>query len=106
MPRNLPTVPPINHDLYSQIFILGLYSFTYRQQQIETKDRLFKLLHSLEPGAIHELPEALREHGRAYMHNIRGEMIHGENWTRDTAYHLASVVEMHIRTSSTALAIP
>jgi hypothetical protein len=97
-----PAIPPIDHDLYSQIFILGSYSFTVREKQIETKDHLFKLLHSMEPGAIYELPEALREHGRAYIHNIRGEVIPGENWIRDTAYHLASQVEMHIRTSSPA----
>lgn len=106
MPRHLPAIPPIPHDLYSEIYILGSFSFTVRQQQVESKERLFKLLHSQEPGAIHELPEALREHARAFIHDRNGAVIHGENWTNATALHLAAQVEGHIRNQLHALGLP
>ena|SRR3990172_945606 len=94
-----PAIPPIPHDLYSEIYILAAFSFPLitRPRQTGTKERLFKVLHSMEPGAIYELPEALREHARAFIHDANGAVISGENWINQTASHLAEQVESHIR---------
>lgn len=91
-------IPPIPDALYGRIYSLIFFSFPHRDRpnQAEAKRVLFDTLRSPDPLAIHALAEALREHGRAFTHNVRGEIISGENWVQQRAYTHAREVDMHI----------
>lgn len=91
-------LPPIPDRLYASIFTMAQYSFPHRDrpEQGETKRRLVETLDSRDPQAIYDLPEALRQHGRAFMRSCSGRLIVGENWTRERAYLLAGQVEVYI----------
>jgi hypothetical protein len=91
-------IPPIPGALYGRIYTLIHFSFPHRDRpnQAAAKRALFETLRSQDPASVQALPEALREHGRAFMHDAKGEIIRGENWVRDRAYTHAAEVERHI----------
>lgn len=90
--------PPIPDRLYVSIDKLILYSPEHvdRPEQAAAKAHLHAVLVSREVWAVYALPEALREHGRAFGRNCAGEWITGEHWARDRARLLAAQVEVHI----------
>lgn len=92
---NPPTIPD---RLYASIYALVLFSAEHRDrpEQAAAKAHLHDTLVSLEPLAVYDLAEALREHGRAFSRNCFGELIIGENWVRERAYFLAAQVDVYI----------
>lgn len=96
------TLTPIPDRLYASIYALVLYSFEHvdRPEQAAAKAHLHEVLVSLNPLAVYDLAEALREHGRAFGRSCTGEWIVGENWVRERAYFLAAQVDVHIESEA------
>jgi len=100
MPNTI--APPIPDRLFASIYALILYSPEHvdRPEQAAAKARLHDVLVSREALAVYALPEALRDHSRAFGRNCFGEWIVGECWARDRARLLAGQVEMHIQSTT------
>lgn len=92
------TIPPIPDRLYARIYWLIYVSADHRDrpEQGEAKAALHAALVNHDPQAVYGLPEALRQHGRAFARDCNGHFIIGENWVRDRALLLAAEVEVHI----------
>lgn len=85
-------------DLYSRIATLGYFSCPHKAipAQSEAKTRLHDVL---TRGDIEDLPDALRRHGYAWVKDIRGRYIEGENWVSDNAYQLAREIDLLLSSS-------